>query len=366
MTKLPSRRLIGRTTILCFLVLVSPGLTAAQSPRTILVVDESTIDQAIDMFLPQYDSLLISPLLPQAVSDTLFHAAWFRPRTATIFGSVASTGVFRFAPDSDAFPTLSLIPFEVHADNRDSAWLRIADALDSSDEYTLVMPDTTLTGLPKEEMEEYWRDVFADHNFIRTLGFSDFVYIEPIADNHTNRLQEVFLQNSNQLNAFTDALSAHPSPTALDQLFSDIVEERANNDEIAALQAIWETTKHDLYDGDDLNIQEERWIRDFVATTEDTVQSPDDGFRCLVTVTTNPSNGARITYYKSLLPESQAEMFGYSVASLKIERAMWTFVSSRSQQGEWIETGRVERVEIRPSNDVCNVIIEETIQIEGE
>ena len=135
--------------------------------------------------------------------------------------------------------------------------------------------------------------------------------------------------------------------SVFDGIFFEIADANASSDEIAALSTLWETEIRELVNSTD---QDDLIKVDQFIASVDMVFAPSDSSYCFVTVSTTGGDGAEIEFYKSLLNPSTAVAFGLSTAQRTIERALWTFVSYRYHNGERVETGRFENVQLPNEN----------------
>ena len=358
------KKLIGGVVVPFFMFAAFPMASAQELGSNSVIVAGSQENLEFPELEGESRSISVSPLLAEKHARVASQPTELDPSAAkSILAKTKAKAVLDFGPQTQ--PSLRLMPFDVHTKTQVQDWARVSEALSPEAVNKLVIlrgsgePKIT-TELSVEDIRDQWAKLFEKHSTVRVLGLSNVVYVEPVANDAKKKREDVLQRYVDTIRAPKAGLPSRQWRMAIDRVFTDISEDNVNNDAIAGLAAVWKTDLRKLFDNDSLDSANTKRITEFSDNLETVLKDGVRSHECLVTVSTSPGPGADIRYFKSLIGEQSAKQFGTSTVGRKMERALWTFVSRRKgESGEWVETGRVEKVEC-PDETTFNFVINES------
>ena len=218
-------------------------------------------------------------------------------------------------------PMLYLAPIDVDAETRGTVWRDFREGLSEEPRNSLVIlqgfnDPEVISDLSADALQEQWNRLLEDYPTVRAVGLPETVYVKPVADDAMDKRQGVFSRHEGVVRNFQESTTQDATDVirAIDSIFREISESSVANEITDALDVVWRTKIREEL-STDREGTETGWVgaRGFIDTLIEALTGDGVSDReCLVTVSTTPSNGAQIYYYKSLL-RGREEFFSGSL-----------------------------------------------------
>ena len=351
-------------TILKFLVLLAyPMELGAQTNSHAVILGGSTTTHDFKTITHPYKQVSVSPYYAYGRSNiSALSELKETEDAARLLADTQARAVFQFSdPNSADPPSLYVLPFEVSATTQTDDWTRIFSELHAGESnrfFVLRGPSEpeVFSNLSPHGARDLWERFFSQHSTAHALALSGNVYLRPIADDADSRRIQILESYANDLHSLKKDPTTGRAPEIIDNIFRDLKNNRAYDDEIASLELLWRTDLRDIFVSGKTTKSTLTKFMEFIDALSELSLAPDE---CYVTVSTTNGPNAVIRFYKSLEPSTTAIDFGISKVRRKIERARWTFVSYRTAGSHETETGRSDAIFNDPDVREFPVVIQE-------